>query len=132
MDTSSHFQGVRFSLEGPLEMNVLPHCQLTWALGKSPAQQAPGLQQTVLQSLLHPTALMLWFCTDTTLIPRHAGQRTLSMKHWCSGGQLRDAAPWERPPHPLDSLSLTLPNSALRANESPVNELLYKSWHLLQ
>lgn len=51
-------------------MDVLDHCPLTWALGKSPAQLASDLEQIAPQSLLLPvpTALILHLYIDTVQI----------------------------------------------------------------
>lgn len=58
MDASSPFQGVRFSLEGPLEMDVLPRCPLIWARGEQSCSAGISPEQTVPTSCRTPVSIV--------------------------------------------------------------------------
>ena len=80
MDAASSFQGVPFSPEGWMCCLVAR----SWALGKSPAQQALDLEQHA-PPFLPPPSPLSSFCTVvwTQVWPQGSWAEDLSMKHWC-------------------------------------------------
>ena len=113
-----------------------------WALGKSPAQQVLDLEHGA-PPFLPPPSLLSSFCTVvwTQVWPQGSWAEGLSMKHWClsSGSVAHEEGP--STPWILSFLfckmgwtisALDSPKLCSRSEESPMCELLQKSWHASQ